>query len=222
MTFTLPPEVGGKNLEMSSVPIMYHRAQERIMSHGARITRAHVDIDNTKDLYKDKTGFFAAVELTWMGVKPTDLLVKRYQEVARQSAQAGRSEDGLTFLQVRAKNSANLLVEFTALEEQGEISQVETSKHVKVKGVAYRCRRDYPRGSKRKSVGKVARYNRSTSPRMPCQMADSHITHGPNRKRRRRWWPWCIAAKVHVAHACTQTQRHMTAHGHARRRGEKQ
>ena len=125
MTFTLPPEVGGKQLEMSSVPLMYQRAQERIMSHGARIARAHVDIDNTKDLYKDKTGFFAAVELTWMGVKPTALLVKRYQEVARQSAQAGRSEDGLTFLQVRAKNSANLLVEFNALDEQEEKEQVE-------------------------------------------------------------------------------------------------
>jgi hypothetical protein len=98
------------------------------MSPGARVVRPHVDVDNTKDLFKDRTGFFAAVELVMMGVKPTAPFARRYQEVARLSAQAGRSEDGLTFLQVRAKNCASLLVEFNDAEEQEEIAQVEVDK----------------------------------------------------------------------------------------------
>ena len=113
---------------MSPLPLMYLRAQERYMSPGARAVRPHVDVDNTKDLEQDRTGLYAEVELVMMGVKPTSRNVRRYQEVARQSAQAGRSEDGLTYLQVRAKDSANLLVEFNALDEQEEKEQVEVSR----------------------------------------------------------------------------------------------
>jgi hypothetical protein len=93
-------------------------------------------MDNTKDLFKDRTGFFAAVELVMMGVKPTPSFVRRYQQVARLSVQAGRSEDGLTFLQVRAKESANLLVEFNALDEVEEMEQVKVSRRqLKLNGV---------------------------------------------------------------------------------------
>jgi hypothetical protein len=95
------------------------------MSPGARVARPHVDVDNTKDLFKDHTGLYAAVELVMMGVKPTHASVRLYQEVARQSAQAGRSDDGLKFLQVREKKSANLLAEFNALEWQEDMEQVE-------------------------------------------------------------------------------------------------
>ena len=170
-TMPLPPELGRRQAEMSPVPLMYLRALERYMSAGARVARPHVDVDNTKDLFKDKTGFFAAVELVMMGVKPTTASVHRYQEVARLSAQAGRSEDGLTYLQVRAKNSASLLVDFNNLEEREQMAQVERSRQVKVKGVAYRYRRDYLHGSKRRSVRKVARYSGSSLPRMPCQLS---------------------------------------------------
>ena len=71
-----------------------------------------------------------------MGVKPTPSFVQRYQQVARLSAQAAMSEDGLTFLHVRAKESANLLVEFNALDEQEEMEQVKVSRRrVKLNGV---------------------------------------------------------------------------------------
>lgn len=214
---------------MSSLPLMYLRALQRYMSTGARTVRPHVDLDNAKDLFKDRTGFFAAVELVFMGVKPTDVNVEGYQQVACLSAQAGMSEDGLTSLQVRAKESANLLVEFNAMDDMEEIEQVKvTRRQLKLSGVhagtvgttraeakqerakkrgivqthcrtcravyigGHPYRREHPWAGRRRRGGKLARYNRSTVPRVPCQIADTHITHGPNRKRR-KWWSWGIA-----------------------------
>ena len=67
---------------------------------------------------------------------------------------------------------------------------------------------DEPLDQPKKKRRKLARYNRSTLPRIPCQIADIHITRAPNRKRRKRW---VAMTKVHVTHVRTQTQSHMTA-----------